>query len=798
MDLSFLPESLRPAAREACVGLDFSAVSALTFGEASEMCMDSNGLPDTEQTVLRLLRALGCPQKILRVAEKNARDSLHALFATDYRHGADDHPRIFKKHFYPLVNAFGLRALRAVPSPGTLESFARFLRQDGSKRVNKFRAVYYARVLGTALADPAYAAALGKECTLHAIDVDGVWQNARALCARVECVSITGRKYSTFEEPYGGARITKSTLRPHAKRLCALLRSDALGPRSSAGLDMQQAVSFCTYKNTYLIGIRILLLETTGCGHTLRLVALRDGKAKRVKRYTLFHRDVLHGIFQYRVEYYDSLLALFSAEQLDDIAGLEATLLRDRLAASPFPSYHFRIVEGLMDAMDRGPDIDVLRESLGWKYTKMSDAMRWRSRGEWHLALIEGVIGNQENRVKQKSTYVEERLKSLEKDSVRMLSFLDEHARRDWPGDNPLRRFLASCTKQTVHDAVLAYGLSARPDNARVKSRHSSHHAKHHVSSMITLFKKGLEDVIPCHADIASLVPNTFTDKIENRRIQFDPEKRRVYTDEEVELLLGSASDSPRDSLMITLLREVGLRAGAICNLKYGHVADASRHPKHICRVMEKGRKIREFVTGPNLKRKIVTYIRWVETHHGAADLDRLYVFSRESTPYDPLRHTTLLAILRRHARSAGVTEVTVHPHVFRHTIVGRLMDAGNNLEVVSKFMGHASVQTTAQHYWLTNIEDLCKTMKNPFTTSFADEKERKAVYEEELEYVQEKLDAAIELLGLYTGAIASHVKEHPEGMKICDAIRDASPDIDQLIDRLQSIGGSVTTASSV
>jgi len=777
-------------------------VTAQTPEEADEMCRGPDGFPDTEQTTLRLLRSGGCPQKTLAIAEKNVRERLYAVFTTDYRFGRDNHARTFARHFHPLVNLLGLRSLPSAPSRDTLESFAFFLRENGSTRSNKFRLLYYTQVFATAQAHPAYADVLRGVLTLDdAVDVDDVWTRVRARCARVECVSVTGKKYATYEEPYGGARISKATLRPHASNVCRLLDVRALHGASSADMTMEQAVDFCTYKTTYLVGVRILLLEVTGCPHAQHLATMRKGRAAQVARFTLFHKDVIRNIFQYRVRYYDSLLALFSVDQLDGVAtpDLGVALLRERMTASPYPSYHFRIIEGLMTVMDRASDARALKKSLGWKYTRMSDAMKWRARGGWHLELIERVISNQENRVKQKSTYVEDRLKSLEKDSVRMLLFLDEHARRaPLPSAaHPLRLFLETCTKEMVYDAILAYGLSARSSNTRVKSRHSSHHAKHHVSSMITLFKKGLGNALPCHADIASLVPNTFTDKIENQRIQFDPEKRRVYTDEEVELLLDSAADHPQDSLMITLLREVGLRAGAICNLKYGSIVDANRHPKHICRVLEKGRKIREFVTGPNLKRKIVTYIRWVETHHKTPDLTRLYVFSRDRTPYDPLRHTTLLSILRRHARNAHITEVTVHPHVFRHTIVGRLMDAGNNLEVVAKFMGHASVQTTAQHYWLTNIEDLCKTMKNPFISSFASDEERAAADEEELEYVREKLDIAMELLRLCTGAITSYVETHPEGMAICDAIRESSPDIDDLVDRLQSVGGSLTTTAT-
>ena len=47
----------------------------------------------------------------------------------------------------------------------------------------------------------------------------------------------------------------------------------------------------------------------------------------------------------------------------------------------------------------------------------------------------------------------------------------------------------------------------------------------------------------------------------------------------------------------------------------------------------------------------------------------------------------------------AGIKDINVHPHAFRHTIVGALIDAGNSMDVVSKYMGHANVSTAADNY---------------------------------------------------------------------------------------------------
>lgn len=60
-----------------------------------------------------------------------------------------------------------------------------------------------------------------------------------------------------------------------------------------------------------------------------------------------------------------------------------------------------------------------------------------------------------------------------------------------------------------------------------------------------------------------------------------------------------------------------------------------------------------------------------------------------------------------------------MHAHAFRHTIVGQLMDAGNSMEVVSKFMGHKSSGVTNRHYWTVSVQELNERMNNPFMGKF-------------------------------------------------------------------------------
>jgi len=742
MDFSFVSDSLRPLVRAAYSSLQsapgLAALGSLDDDALAELCLDDDGTntPDTEQAVLRCARALGCANT--REAIRQSKRHLYQIYRTHYLFANKSNAqRTFNAHFLPLVEAFGLRTLRRPdPSDETLSSFKTFLQK---KRRSKFVLTFHASVLAQADADPAYVRILRETVVLDADQVNALWKRCRPLCTIVHYLDNTGKRSFKYMEPYTSTKVTKTTIRDRSETLAVLLartHADGGGALDGGAVPLEDAVAFCTGRGR-LIGARILILAATGYPRVDLLVARMAARDAQLASYAAFHHDAdaLNNAFEYRIGCYDALLQVLEIDHLADVAGLGLPRLTEGMECSEQPRNHLRIVESVLAGCGRSGDYGHLERSFDWKHTHKKNSERWNERGEWHRELLTLVMRNHEGRIRQKSAYVAEHTQLMESRTASMLMFLSEHVARldssGGGGGSTLRWFLGVCTFAMVRDAVLAYAESTSVSNSRVKSSHSSHHAKRPASAMITMFKKGFRDTIPCHKELGTLTPNSITENIEDRRIQADPSRRRTYTDEEIELLLAqaAAARSPQDVLLVTLLREIGLRAGAVGHLRYYDIIDTFHRPKHLCRVMEKGRQIREFVTGPNLKRVIAAYIRWVGARK--LDADRLYVFARSGHPYKPIVGGSLQQVLTRYANAAGITQVRVHPHAFRHTIVGKLMDAGNKLEVVSKFMGHKSVQTTSQHYWLADIEKLCETMNNPFMeTSHRDATESK-----ELEY---------------------------------------------------------------
>ena len=296
--------------------------------------------------------------------------------------------------------------------------------------------------------------------------------------------------------------------------------------------------------------------------------------------------------------------------------------------------------------------------------------------------------------------------------------------------------------------------MTSNHDNTRVKSKVSHHHQALSPISSAIWFLQRLGKICECHEYISSLKCSIYLNQIENKSELLDWNKRRTYTGEEIDAMLSVVDSDNKDKLLITVLREIGLRNSALCNLRISDIVNEFRQPKHLCRVKEKGNKYREFITSPNIKAILVSYIHEIQDIMDEPDGHDRWVFSRNERLKTKMRPSTLNNVLKRIAAKAGVTDVNVQAHTFRHTLVGNLIDAGNNVETVSKFIGHRSVDTTITYYWLKNIEDLSKEIINPFNRIYESEQEHQQEIDDEVSILNKKIDACFQIIGLMQSEI--------------------------------------------
>jgi integrase len=197
--------------------------------------------------------------------------------------------------------------------------------------------------------------------------------------------------------------------------------------------------------------------------------------------------------------------------------------------------------------------------------------------------------------------------------------------------------------------------------------------------------------------DIPILSPGTITELLD---------LEALYSVEE-----GEWRGDLRYRLLWSLLAETGMRLGEALSLQHrdwntGRSATATisvvdrPHP-HGLATKSGDRRVH---IGSRLDRLYADYVWWL-CDQGADvlinDWDRSYIFcnTRRDPLYGPLRPEAVYAHLRAVKRRLPQLPATMTPHWFRHTHATALLLAGTPLHVVSRRLGHKSVQTTINTY---------------------------------------------------------------------------------------------------
>jgi hypothetical protein len=345
---------------------------------------------------------------------------------------------------------------------------------------------------------------------------------------------------------------------------------------------------------------------------------------------------------------------------------------------------------------------DIVR-ALQIQHTHKSKMCGWKA--EVHESLM------QLERNNPRTAFMDRHLRSTSKHFCSFVLFLE---RQTHP--TTLESFLRDADVNALEKLLQIYVREHKVCNERVKSRVGCHPAKHAAVTALRFVKTVLFKHLGCAANISRITIQTLLQGIPNERIVCN--KRRTFHDREVEDMFRVARN-PVETLLLTLLREIGLRNAALGHLRCDQIVDVvSGAPKTRCAVVEKGNKVRHFLCSENLQTAAQNAFVWLQKKHHATDWSKFYMFNLRK-PEVPMSVDVLNRTLSRIASDAGITGVKVHAHAFRHTLVTKLVDVGNSMDVVSKYIGHSSVQTTSYFYWLPDAEQLEKSLINPFRADF-------------------------------------------------------------------------------
>jgi integrase/recombinase XerD len=166
----------------------------------------------------------------------------------------------------------------------------------------------------------------------------------------------------------------------------------------------------------------------------------------------------------------------------------------------------------------------------------------------------------------------------------------------------------------------------------------------------------------------------------------------------EIQKLIDTAS-SWRDKAILTLLSRTGQRIGDWSTLAGRHgvlgmtLDDIDRKRRTITVRLKGARDEHRVPVTDDFWPLLGKYLG--TERRGSGEVNALWIAARKGHG-KPLCYATFESSLRYVARKA---RVTVHPHLFRHTLAQGVLDATGNIKVAQEILGHAHLSTTADLY---------------------------------------------------------------------------------------------------
>ena len=179
---------------------------------------------------------------------------------------------------------------------------------------------------------------------------------------------------------------------------------------------------------------------------------------------------------------------------------------------------------------------------------------------------------------------------------------------------------------------------------------------------------------------------------IKIKRPRRDKKLPVVLQKEEVERMLQLTTNL-MDRALLALAYSSGMRREEVRMLKPRDI-DSVAMRVHV--ISGKGRKDRDTILSPKALELLRQYYKLQHP--------REYLFEATGKKGKSLAGTTLNKIAKRAAERAGIKR-DVSFHTLRHCFATHLLERGVNLKLIQKFLGHASIKTTAIYLHLANID---------------------------------------------------------------------------------------------
>src|SRR5690348_6451317 len=187
------------------------------------------------------------------------------------------------------------------------------------------------------------------------------------------------------------------------------------------------------------------------------------------------------------------------------------------------------------------------------------------------------------------------------------------------------------------------------------------------------------------------LVDEEVIDRNPALRIQKPSGPKRVkvtFNHDHLNALFGSCDLSHplgfRDYVVMLVLLDTGIRVAELCSLRLESVREG------YLTIFGKGRKEREVGICPTTAKFVWKY---VHQYRLAADDSVIALFTNFAGR--PLQQSGVSKLIHRAGELAGIDDIPVTPHKFRHTFARTWLERGGEVYSLSRLMGHSSVKVT-------------------------------------------------------------------------------------------------------
>lgn len=192
------------------------------------------------------------------------------------------------------------------------------------------------------------------------------------------------------------------------------------------------------------------------------------------------------------------------------------------------------------------------------------------------------------------------------------------------------------------------------------------------------------------------------------------PKELPKIISEEQFLKLNDACTNYRDRFLIWLLFETGLRIGQALALRHEDIICWNNEIRTKCRT-DNVNQVRNKSHKPNTIHVSDHLMSLYSDYVSSLDQGKLndYVFINLKT-YEALSYP---AVKKLFINLSQKCELYIRPHMLRHTHASSLVEAGWDIALVQKRLGHASVQTTIDTYTHINTKQMKDAFKNFLST---------------------------------------------------------------------------------